>query len=110
VYADYLWYQNYGITISWYEFQNVTAYYIFSYFNDGIADSIQNVGFAMLFAALAIFFMVFGIGKQKGIFNLFSVGAFIAFTIITQAHPAILVISVGFILFNLYYAFLGGRE
>ena len=63
-----------------------------------------------IIACIALTFMIFGFVSNKRIFNLLSVGAFIALAIDLSESTAILVTLIGVIIFNIYWAFFAEFE
>jgi hypothetical protein len=96
-------------------------------YNDGYIDAVQEdnayaLGYArglsegqdmetgssiivLVLAALSFGFMIFGFSSKKRIFNLFAAGLFIALGGLMVEFPAFIVISIGFVIFNIWYTF-----
>jgi len=105
--------------------QSTTAYA--SGFNDGYGDAVQednaySLGYALglsegqdmetgssiivlVLAALSFGFMIFGFSSKKRIFNLFAAGLFIALGGLMVEYAAFIIISIGFVIFNIWYTF-----
>ena len=59
----------------------------------------------LVLAALSFGFMIFGFSSKKRIFNLFAAGLFIALGGLMVEYPAFIIISIGFLIFNIWYTF-----
>jgi hypothetical protein len=60
----------------------------------------------LVLAALSFAFMLFGFTSRKRIFNLFAVGLFIVLGGLLFEYPAFIIVTIGFVIVNLYYTFV----
>ena len=94
-------------------------------FDDGVAsDTSYAVGYALglsegedmetgssllilIVALIGFVMMIFGFTTKRGIFNLLSVGAFVVLGTLLVQFVGFVIIAIGLVLINIYYAFFG---
>jgi hypothetical protein len=94
-------------------------------FDDGVAsDTSYAVGYALglsegedmetgssllilIVALIGFVMMIFGFTTKRGIFNLLSVGAFVVLGTLLVEFVGFVIIAIGLVLINIYYAFFG---
>jgi len=58
-------------------------------------------------AAIGFIMMIFGFTTRRGIFNLLSVGAFVVLGAMLAQYIGFIIIAIGLVIINVYYAFWG---
>jgi hypothetical protein len=94
-------------------------------FDDGVAsDTSYALGYALglsegedmetgssllilIVALIGFVMMIFGFTTKRGIFNLLSVGAFVVLGTLLVEFVGFVIIAIGLVLINIYYAFFG---
>jgi hypothetical protein len=94
-------------------------------FDDGVeSDTSYAVGYALglsegedmetgssllilIVALIGFVMMIFGFTTKRGIFNLLSVGAFVVLGTLLVQFVGFVIIAIGLVLINIYYAFFG---
>jgi hypothetical protein len=94
-------------------------------FDDGVAsDTSYAVGYALglsegedmetgssllilIVALIGFVMMIFGFTTKRGIFNLLSVGAFVVLGTLLVEFVGFIIIAIGLVIINIYYAFFG---
>jgi hypothetical protein len=94
-------------------------------FDDGVAcDTSYAVGYALglsegedmetgssllilIVSLIGFVMMIFGFTTKRGIFNLLSVGAFVVLGTLLVQFVGFVIIAIGLVLINIYYAFFG---
>jgi hypothetical protein len=61
----------------------------------------------LVVAAIGFIMMIFGFTTKRGIFNLLSVGAFVVLGAMLSAYIGFIIIAIGLVIVNVYYAFWG---
>lgn len=107
---EFYFYDGYLFTIPFALFSSVKPIYYTAYFDDGVSTAIMNIGLTFIFGLMAFGLMTIGLVTNKAIFNLFAIGAFLAFGVVVVSNMPLLVVSIGGVIFNVYYAFWGGRD
>jgi hypothetical protein len=93
--------------------QNNTAYV--QGYNVGYTDGLfggtdMETGSSLLILIVALIgfvMMIFGFTTKRGIFNLLSVGAFVVLGTLLVQFVGFVIIAIGLVLINIYYAFFG---
>lgn len=79
-------------------------------YTDGLTEAVDmETGssiIVLVLAALSFGFMIFGFSSKKRIFNLFAAGLFIVLGGLLIEFAAFIIITIGFVIFNLYYTFV----
>jgi hypothetical protein len=109
------------------EFKQISAY--IKGYNDGFDDGeVSNTSYALgyalglsegedmetgssllilIVALIGFVMMIFGFTTKRGIFNLLSVGAFVVLGTLLVQFVGFVIIAIGLVLINIYYAFFG---
>ena len=80
-------------------------------YTDGLVEGTDmETGSSILIfvvAAIGFIMMIFGFTTRRGIFNLLSVGAFVVLGAMLAQYIGFIIIAIGLVIINVYYAFWG---